>query len=126
MSFSALLRQIVDGCSGGIGAALMGNDGIPIEQVSAQKAGRTPFAEDLSTVGTEFSRILQEIRKASDAISGGSVLETTVLLSEVTLVFRAIDDETFLAVALRPDGNLGKARYLIRKQLIALRQELLG
>ncbi len=126
MSFSAMLREIVDGCSGGIGAALMGNDGIPIEQVTAQKATRTPLAEDLSTVGTEFSRILGEIRKASDAISGGNVLETTVLLSEVTLVFRAIDDETFLAVALLPDGNLGKARYLIRKQLIALRQELLG
>ena len=126
MSFSAMLREIVDGCSGGIGAALMGNDGIPIEQVTAQKATRTPLAEDLSTVGTEFSRILGEIRKASDAISGGNVLETTVLLSEVTLVFRAIDDGTFLAVALLPDGNLGKARYLIRKQLIALRQELLG
>ena len=126
MSFSAMLREIVDGCSGGIGAALMGNDGIPIEQVTAQKAIRTPLAEDLSTAGTEFSRILGEIRKASDAIAGGSVLETTVLLSEVTLVFRAIDDETFLAVALLPDGNLGKARYLIRKQLIALRQELLG
>ena len=126
MSFSAMLREIVDGCSGGIGAALMGNDGIPIEQVTAQKAIRTPLAEDLSTAGTEFSRILGEIRKASDAIAGGSVLETTVLLSEVTLIFRAIDDETFLAVALLPDGNLGKARYLIRKQLIALRQELLG
>ena len=126
MSFSAMLREIVDGCSGGIGAALMGNDGISIEQVTAQKAIRTPLAEDLSTAGTEFSRILGEIRKASDAIAGGSVLETTVLLSEVTLVFRAIDDETFLAVALLPDGNLGKARYLIRKQLIALRQELLG
>ncbi len=123
MSFSAMLREIVDGCSGGIGAALMGNDGIPIEQVTAQKATRTPLAEDLSTVGTEFSRILGEIRKASDAISGGNVLETTVLLSEVTLVFRAIDDETFLAVALLPDGNLGKARYLIRRHMLAVRQE---
>ncbi len=125
MSFGEILRTIVEECGGGVSAALMGNDGIPIEQVTAQQAVQTPLAEDLSTAGTEFSRILGEIRKASDAISGGSVLETTVLLSEVTLVFRAIDDETFLAVALRPDGNLGKARYLIRKQLIALRQELL-
>ncbi len=123
MSFSAMLREIVDGCSGCIGAALMGNDGISIEQVTAQKDSRTPLAEDLSTAGTEFSRILGEIRKASDAIAGGSVLETTVLLSEVTLVFRAIDDETFLAVALLPDGNLGKARYLIRRHLLAIRQE---
>ncbi len=29
-----------------------------------------------------------------------------------------------LGVALAPDGSLGKARYLIRRNLIAIRQEL--
>ena len=80
--------------------------------------------EDLGTAGTEFSRILEEIRKASDAIAGGAAIETTIALSRVTLIFRAVDDDTFLAVALAPDGNLGKARYLIRKQLHVLRQLL--
>ena len=46
------------------------------------------------------------------------------MLSRFTLVFRNVDDETFLVVAIAPDGNLGKARYLIRRQLIHLRQEL--
>jgi predicted regulator of Ras-like GTPase activity (Roadblock/LC7/MglB family) len=124
MSFAAMLREIVENCSGGIGAALMGSDGIPIEQVTASRAAASPLAEDLATAGTEFSRILEEIRKAADAIAAGAVLETTILLSRVTLVFRGVDDETFLVVALEPDGNLGKARYLIRKQLLALRQEL--
>jgi predicted regulator of Ras-like GTPase activity (Roadblock/LC7/MglB family) len=126
MSFTAMLRDIVDGCGGGIGAALMGNDGIPIEQVTAQEAHQMALAEDIATAGTEFSRILEEIRKASDAVSGGGVQETTIVLASVTLVFRTVDDETFLVVALLPDGNLGKARYLIRKQLIALRRELLA
>jgi predicted regulator of Ras-like GTPase activity (Roadblock/LC7/MglB family) len=124
MSFAALLREIVEGCKGGIGAALMGNDGIPIEQVTASQAAESPLAEDIATAGTEFGRILEEIRKASDAVAGGAVVETTILLSGVTLVFRAVDEETFLVVALAPDGNLGKARYLIRRQLLALRQEL--
>ena len=124
MSFAALLREIVEGCGGGIGAALMGNDGIPIEQVTASQAAANPLAEDIATAGTEFGRILEEIRKASDAVAGGAVVETTILLSRVTLVFRAVDEETFLVVALAADGNLGKARYLIRRQLLALRQEL--
>ena len=38
--------------------------------------------------------------------------------------FRPVDEETFLVVALAPDGNLGKARYLIRRNLLALRQQL--
>ena len=124
MSFAAMLREIVEGCGGGIGAALMGNDGIPIEQVTASHAAANPLAEDIATAGTEFRRILAEIRKASDAVAGGAVVETTILLSRVMLVFRTVDEETFLVVALAADGNLGKARYLIRRQLLALRQEL--
>ena len=49
MSFKALLREIVEGCGGGIGAALMGNDGIPIEQVTASHAVASPLAEDIAT-----------------------------------------------------------------------------
>ena len=124
MSFEALLREIVEGCGGGIGAALMGNDGIPIQQVTASQAVSSPLAEDIATAGTEFGRILEEIRKASDAVAGGAVVETIIQLSRVMLIFRTVDEETFLVVALATDGNLGKARYLIRRQLLALRQEL--
>jgi predicted regulator of Ras-like GTPase activity (Roadblock/LC7/MglB family) len=122
MSFSAILRDIVEGCGGGLAAALMGNDGIPIDEVS--RGGDGPLAGGIETAGTEFGRILDEIRKASDAIGGGSVGETTVILSRVTLIFRIVDDDTFLVVGLDPDGNLGKARYLIRKHLLALRHLL--
>jgi predicted regulator of Ras-like GTPase activity (Roadblock/LC7/MglB family) len=124
VSFTTLLREIVDGCAGGIGVALMGNDGVAIEQVTASGAGDSPLADDIATAGTEFGRILEEIRKAADAVAGGAVQEATIVLSRVVLVFRSVDEETFLALALHPDGNLGKARYLIRRQLPALRQAL--
>ena len=32
MSFASILRTIVEECGGGVGAALMGTDGIPIDQ----------------------------------------------------------------------------------------------
>jgi len=124
VSFTAMLREIVDDCGGGIGAALMGNDGIAIQQVMASAPASSPLLDDIATAGTEFGRILEEIRKAADAVAGGAVEEATIVLSRVVLVFRSVDEETFLAVALAPDGNLGKARYLIRRQLPALRQAL--
>jgi len=103
----------------------MGADGIPIaEVVSKDPAARETLHEEIGTAGAEFSRILSEIAKASDARGGGAVHETAVVLSRFTLIFRGIDEETFLAVAIAPDGNLGKARYLMRRKLIVLRQEL--
>ena len=45
-------------------------------------------------------------------------------LARMNLVFRPVDGDTFLALVMAPDGNLGKARYLIRRHLLAIKQEL--
>jgi len=125
MSFTETLRSLVDDCGGGLGAALMGNDGIPIEQVSASGAEGPGLPHDeIGAAGVEFGRILEEMRKASDALGGGAVLETVVTLARFTLVLRVVDSDTFLVLALAPDGNLGKARYLIRRHLLAIREQL--
>ena len=123
MSFGEILRTIVEECGGGVSAALMGNDGIPIEEYLAAGVEDSTDPVEPEMAGIEFGRILIDIRKASDALGGGSLDETIVQLGRFTLVFRPIDDENFLVVILRPDGNLGKARYLIRRHLLAIRQE---
>lgn len=121
MSFAPMLREIVESCGGGIAVALMQSDGIPIEQVTLDAAA---LPDGVDTAAAEFGRILGEIRKASDSIGGGAAVETTVVLSRMALIFRAVDEDVFLVLALHPDGNLGKARYLIRRNLLALREEL--
>jgi predicted regulator of Ras-like GTPase activity (Roadblock/LC7/MglB family) len=124
MSFRSILLSIVEECGGGLGAVLMGADGIPIEEYVTDRIPEGPLQEDVGSAGVEFSRILDEIRKAADALGGGAVHETVVALARMNLVFRPIDGETFLALVLATDGNLGKARYLIRRHLLAIRQEL--
>jgi predicted regulator of Ras-like GTPase activity (Roadblock/LC7/MglB family) len=124
MSFRQVLRTIVEECGGGLGAVLMGGDGIPIDEYVTDRIPDAPPAEDIGSAGVEFSRILDEIRKAADALGAGSVNETVVSLARMNLVFRPVDGETFLALVLTPDGNLGKARYLIRRHLLAIKQEL--
>ena len=122
MSFENILRSILDGSPGAIGIALMGDDGVPVEQLQAGPA--SPMSVDIGTAGVEFGRILSEIRKASDALGGGAMSEIVVNLGRFSLIFRAVDEGLFLVLALAPDGNLGKARYLMRRQLLAIRQEL--
>ena len=124
MSFRSILRDIVEECGGGLGAVLMGADGIPIEEYVTSRIPEGPLQEDIGSAGVEFSRILEEIRKAADALGGGALGETVVSLARMNLVFRPIDGETFLALVLSTDGNLGKARYLIRRHLLAIRSEL--
>jgi len=124
MSFENILRDIVENCGGGVGAALMGSDGIAIAEYVAPQVPDGPLSEDIGVAGVEFGRILEETRKAADALGGGAVVETLVVLARFSLLFRGVDDETFLVVVVTPDGNLGKARYLMRRHLLAIRQEL--
>ena len=122
MTFESILQSLVDECGGGLGAMLMGSDGIPIADADATESSDT--SADLATAGVEFARILSEIRKASDAISGGTVQEMVIGLEHFSLLFRSVDEDIVLVLALTRDGNLGKARYLMRRHLLAIRQEL--
>ena len=122
MSFDLVLEEILERSGGGLGIALMGSDGIPIVQRVARGGGS--FGDDIGTAGVEFARILSEIQKASDALGGGAMSETVVSLARFHLLFRQVDEDVILVLALAPDGNLGKARYLIRRHLLALREEL--
>ena len=122
MSFESILRSIVDQCGGGIAIALMESDGIAIEQVVATAPAAA--MEDIGAAGVEFGRILDEVRKASDSLGGGSVGEAYFSLAAFSLIVRYIDTDTFLALAIAPDGNVGKARYLMRRSLPSLREQL--
>ena len=124
MTFAELLSKIVEECGGGVGVALMGVDGIAIEQQMASEPAVALDAEDIGAAGIEFGRILNEIGKVSDSLGGGALGETVVRLARFTLIFQVVDVENFLVLAISPDGNLGKARYLIRSQLLALRDLL--
>jgi predicted regulator of Ras-like GTPase activity (Roadblock/LC7/MglB family) len=126
MTFGVILQSIVDDCGGGYCAALMGLDGIAIEQVVASEpaGARDPLAGDVTHAGIEFARILADMSKASDSLGTGGMRETVVSLDNAILVFHMVDEDLMLVLALSPDGNLGKARYLIRRSLGPIRAEL--
>jgi predicted regulator of Ras-like GTPase activity (Roadblock/LC7/MglB family) len=124
MSFEPTLQKMIDGCSGAIGIALMGSDGIAVAELQAPDPDLSVLDGEVGAAGIEFGRILDEVRKASDALSGGRLEEVVVGLARFTLVFRVVDDELFLVVALAQGGNLGKARFLMRRHLLELREQL--
>ena len=124
MSFEATLQEMVDECPGALGIALMGSDGIPVAQAQGAARDAGELAEDVAAAGVEFGRILDDMRKASDGIGGGRLDESFVGLDNYWLLFRVVDDEFFLVAVLTPTGNLGKARYLMRRHLAKLQSQL--
>lgn len=126
MSFDSILREILNECGGGLGIALMGSDGIPIVQITAKLPDGVPnpLGGDIGTAGVEFARILSEIQKASAVLNAGAMSETVISLARFQLHFRSVDDDVILVLALAHEGNPGKARYLVRRHLVALREEL--
>jgi predicted regulator of Ras-like GTPase activity (Roadblock/LC7/MglB family) len=123
MNFEPTLRKMIDGVAGAIGIALMGSDGIPISEVQSESAAASG-SDEVGAAGVEFGRILEEVRKASDGVAGGRLDEVLIGLARYWLLFRAVDDELFLVALLDPRGNLGKARFLMRRHLLELQEQL--
>ena len=117
--FGKTLKHIVDNVEGGIGAVVMGVDGIAVESYTRQ-----PTKGDVSTIGTEFSFIVSQVRKAAEALDVGECQDISVKAENLILVIRLINDQYYLATALAADGNFGKARFLMRMAAVDLVAQL--
>jgi predicted regulator of Ras-like GTPase activity (Roadblock/LC7/MglB family) len=119
--FQEVLKDVVENTEGGLAGLVMGFDGIPVDSYLKDQPG-APV--DVETVGMEFSVILKEIRRAAELLDAGEAREVSIQAERMTTVIRLINAEYFVAVALAPGGNHGKARYLLRTGASRLATEL--
>jgi predicted regulator of Ras-like GTPase activity (Roadblock/LC7/MglB family) len=106
--FAEILREIVDGTAGGVGAVLMGYDGIAIEQYFKPCDG-----VDLQMVAVEYSNVVKEIKRTVDILNTGAMEEVAIKTGRFYVIIRALTEEYFIALTLQRDGNFGKGRYLL-------------
>ena len=107
--FKEILQDLVDRTDGGVAGLLMAADGIAIDQYST---GNGEF--DIESVGMEYSVVLKGVQRASEMLDAGETREVSVQTERLTTVVRMLTDEYFVALAVAPGGNVGKARYLLR------------
>ncbi len=117
--FAETLRKVVDNVDGCIAAVVMGLDGIPVDSYVRQSE-----RVDVTTVGMEFSFILGQVKKAGDSLQVGSLEELVVKAQRLMLICRMISPQYFVAIAMAPEGNLGKARFMTRLATPALVAQL--
>ena len=117
MAFADILKTVVGGIDGALGALVVGLDGIPVEEYCVAED------MDIQSMTVEYSSLLKEIEKGSQAAQLGTTQEVTVVAENAMIMLRRLNDEYFLVLIIRPDGNLGKGRFLLRMAVPKLLRE---
>lgn len=109
--FGKVLENIVEGTGGGVGAVLMGYDGIAIDQFYKPCEG-----VDLPLIAVEYANVLKEVKKTAEILQTGVMEEVSIKTERFHVVIRTLTDEYFIALTLEKEGNFGKGRYLLMKE----------
>jgi predicted regulator of Ras-like GTPase activity (Roadblock/LC7/MglB family) len=119
MSFREHLQDVCTNVDGAVACSLMGMDGIEVDTLVAGAAGL-----DLKSILVEYSGVFRSARDAADVHQAGGVSEVSINTDKLVTVARLVSPDYFMVVALTPEGNYGKARYLLRITAPKVRAEL--
>jgi predicted regulator of Ras-like GTPase activity (Roadblock/LC7/MglB family) len=117
MSFADIMKEVVQGTEGALGALVVGTDGIPVEEFSINGD------IDLQSMTVEYATLLKEIERGSQASQLGTTKEVTVIADKAMIMLRRLTEEYFMVLIIKPDGNFGKGRFLLRMSVPRLLKE---
>ena len=117
--FKDALQQIVEKTDGSLGALIMGTDGLSVEKFFTEEGN----AANLDVAAAEFTSLVRNGMKSGNDLDLGELHEMVVALGKVTFLMRLFNQDYFVSLALKPDGNLGRARYELRKAELQLAKE---
>ena len=117
--FKEALQTIVEKTDGSLGALIMGADGLSVEKFFSEEGE----AANLDVAAAEFTSLIRSAGKSAKDLDLGELRELVVAMGNVTLVMRLFSKDYFAVLALKPDGNLGRGRYELRKAELMLAKE---
>jgi predicted regulator of Ras-like GTPase activity (Roadblock/LC7/MglB family) len=116
--FAELLDSFLNKVEGTLGAVVMGMDGISVEK---RLSGNDTNIEALAA---EYTPLLKASSATTQEVSLGRLEELIVSAGDRIIAIRMITPEYFLFVLLSKGGNIGRARFELRKAKYALKKEL--
>jgi|SRR2546423_5995546 len=117
--FKASLETIVENTDGSLGALIMGADGLAVEKFFTE-AGNDA---NLDVAAAEFTSLVRSAMRSGNDLNLGELRELVISLGNVTFLMRLFNKDYFVALALKPEGNLGRGRYELRKAELQLAKE---
>jgi predicted regulator of Ras-like GTPase activity (Roadblock/LC7/MglB family) len=119
MGLRGCLQEIVEKVGGGVGALIMGYDGIAIEEYILA----SDF--DVQLMAVEYVNVMKEVKRSLDVLKTGDLEEILISTEQSRIIIRSICEDYFIMLTLNGDGNYGKGRYLLKREIPRLREELM-
>jgi predicted regulator of Ras-like GTPase activity (Roadblock/LC7/MglB family) len=117
--FKETLQSIVAKTDGSLGALIMGADGLSVERFFSDEGEEA----NLDVAAAEFTSLIRSASKSGNELNLGELRELVVSLGKVTFAMRLFNKDYFVVLALKPEGNLGRGRYELRKAELLLAKE---
>jgi len=119
MSFGTTLSEMVGRVEGGGVALILGLGGIVIERF----IGDIDPALDIDLIATELTTLLRRSIHTATDTGLGDLRELIFNTDLMTFVLRSVTSEYFLLFGVNPGGNIGRARFELRKAQLVLEPE---
>jgi len=117
--FKEPLEAIIERTDGSIGALIMGTDGIAVEKVLADGGDEA----NLDVAAAEFTSLIRNAQRTGSDVGLGGLTELVLSYESASVIMSLFNRDYFVVLALKPDCNLGRGRFELRKAELTLARE---
>lgn len=113
MDLKSELDRVLARTRGCVGLFIMDKDGLVVERAEA------PGQHDLEMAFVEMMQAFRSAAGMADSVGEGSVKELSILTDRHRYLFRRINDDYFLALAMNPGGFHGEGVWRMCQTIAA-------
>ena len=117
MTFSDVLKETVERVDGAVSAMIIASDGIAVEEYAAERL------IDLTGLGAEASAMIRDIGFAAENLGLGNAREFSIISDTCGIIMRKINEGYYLALVIKPEGNYGKGRFVLKTAIPKIENE---
>lgn len=108
MNFLEVLKETVDKVDGAVSTMIIASDGILVQEYVSERL------IDLTGLGAEASAMIKDIGFAAENLGLGEAREFSIISDRCGIIMRKINNEYYLALVIKPEGNYGKGRFVLK------------
>ncbi|HMA37949.1 MAG TPA: hypothetical protein VKY74_26100 [Chloroflexia bacterium] len=128
MDLTELLAGAVEKVPGAVAISLLGVDGVAVETINGAKALPQEGTERRHRASqaweVELADLMLSARRVARSLKWGGLRNITMETGQLTFLARMINPDYFLLLILEKDGNMGRARFELRRIGATLAQNL--
>ena len=120
MALTDILHEAVDRVHGAQMAGVIGSDGLGVELVLADGV-ELPSRDETEL---ELATLASSASYSASRLGAGQVRDIIVEADKLTYLASLITPGYYAVLGISPDGNLGRARFAVRRMVSQLQDEL--